>query len=357
MHCPHLWDLPSPPPGKKGWPWTEESVATPETTQDGTSWPKISIVTPSFNQGKFIEETIRSVLLQGYPNIEYFILDGGSSDQTIEIIKKYELWITSWVSEKDKGQASAINKGWLRATGEIVSYLNSDDIFLPNTLWQVSHFFSRHQESGMVFGDAYFVDHKSRIIGQFRGKKYDQTSLFYRTINIGQPATFLKRSVLDKTGYLDEELHFSMDFHLWLRISLFNSLDYIPAFLATMRLHPGAKTVQDFQLFYQDELKSLESVFSGTYIPDNLRTIQIAAYSHCYLRGGYRAFQLGNPKEARCLLLTALRMYPWFLVNPIHVLITTMTFLPARFVRKLYNAKARLLKRKNFIDLLLESEN
>jgi glycosyltransferase involved in cell wall biosynthesis len=354
MRCPCLKDLPPPPQGKIGWPWNEESSAIVEDPAGGTL-PKVSIVTPSFNQGNYIEETIRSVLLQGYPDIEYYIMDGDSSDHTVEIIKKYEPWITAWVSEKDNGQASAINKGWRQATGEIISYLNSDDIFLPNALSQVSNFFSGHPKSGMVYGDAYFVDHKGRILGQFMGKKFDRNSLFYRTSNIGQPATFMKRSVLEKTGYLDEQLHFSMDFHLWLRISLYNSLDYIPAVFATMRLHPGAKTVEDFQLFYRDELKSLELVFSRDDIPDNLQLIQNTAYSYCYLRGGYRSFQLGNQKEARCLLLTALRMHPRFLLNPLHVVITVMTFLPPRVVKSIYQAKTKLLKRKNFIELLSDS--
>ena len=114
MRCPSLRELPTPPPGKTGWPWTEESAQLPEQMPDGSVWPRISIVTPSFNQAAFVEETIRSVLLQGYPSLEYFIIDGASSDSSVELIKKYERWLTGWVSERDRGQSHAINKGFAR---------------------------------------------------------------------------------------------------------------------------------------------------------------------------------------------------------------------------------------------------
>src|SRR5688572_28969334 len=108
MRCPMLSDLPAPPPGKTGWPWTEETFQLPEAMPDGKRWPRISIVTPSYNQGQFIEETIRSVLLQCYPNLEYIVIDGGSTDDSVEIIEKYKSWLTYWVSEPDKGQVDAI---------------------------------------------------------------------------------------------------------------------------------------------------------------------------------------------------------------------------------------------------------
>jgi len=121
MRCPTLSGLPPPPNDRVGWPWTEATPPAGETLPDGRPWPKISIVTPSYNQGQFIEETIRSVLLQGYPNLEYLIIDGGSTDGSVEIIRKYEPWLAYWVSERDGGQSEAINKGFRRATGEIVA--------------------------------------------------------------------------------------------------------------------------------------------------------------------------------------------------------------------------------------------
>src|SRR5262245_47037233 len=134
MQCPKLAELPAPSPGKTGWPWTEESERLPDQMPDGCPWPLISVVTPSLNQGKFIEETIRSVLLQGYPELEYIIIDGGSNDGSVEIIKKYSPWITYWVSEPDGGQSEAINRGLKRASGEFASWINSDDLLCKNAL-------------------------------------------------------------------------------------------------------------------------------------------------------------------------------------------------------------------------------
>src|SRR5262245_40759296 len=128
-----LVDLPPPPPEKTRWPWTQSDVQ-PAPPSESFAWPRVTVVTPSFNQGAFIEETIRSVLLQDYPNLEYLVVDGGSTDSTLEVIKTYEPWIDYWVSERDRGQTHAINKGFSRATGEILAWLNSDDTYEPHAI-------------------------------------------------------------------------------------------------------------------------------------------------------------------------------------------------------------------------------
>src|SRR5438270_3751687 len=137
MKFPTLAELP-PPAGKTGWPWTEETPALPPARPDGSAWPRISIVTPSYNQGEFIEETIRSVLLQGYPDLEYFVLDGGSTDASTGVIGKYERWLTWWLSERDAGQADAINNGLQKSSGELFNWINSDDALLPGALFRLA---------------------------------------------------------------------------------------------------------------------------------------------------------------------------------------------------------------------------
>ncbi len=162
MHCSTLNELPAPPPGKTGWPWTEESPQLPGTMPDGSPWPSVSIVTPSLNQRQFIEETIRSVLLQGYPDLEYIIIDGGSTDGSLEIIKKYEPWLAYRVSERDRGQSHAINKGWQRARGEILAWLNSDDTYNPGAIRCAVEALRANPGVAMVSSEMTYTDDSSR---------------------------------------------------------------------------------------------------------------------------------------------------------------------------------------------------
>src|SRR5262245_44445354 len=135
MRCPTVRELPAPPKGKSGWPWTEDSLQLQTRISAGQSYPRITVVTPSFNQGQFIEETIRSILLQGYPNLEFFILDGGSNDNTVDVIRKYSPWIDFWVSEPDRGQSAAINRGLQMASGLYATWINSDDLLCKNAFY------------------------------------------------------------------------------------------------------------------------------------------------------------------------------------------------------------------------------
>src|SRR5882672_2272557 len=164
VQYPGLSDLPQPPAAKVGWPWTEATDSLPELRSNGQPWPKVTIVTPSYNQGEFLEETIRSVLLQGYPNLEYIIIDGGSTDRSVEIIRRYEKWLAHWVSERDRGQSDAINKGFSRSTGDICAYLNSDDVYLPHALLSVARLFEKHPDAALLYGDCQLIDESSRVV-------------------------------------------------------------------------------------------------------------------------------------------------------------------------------------------------
>lgn len=237
-----LEQLAPPPPGKSGWPWTQQSQPLPERMFDGSEWPRISIVTPSYNQGQFIEETIRSVLLQGYPNLEYIIIDGGSNDNTLEIIKKYENYLNYWVSEPDKGPTDAINKGWQRTSGEIVAYLNSDDAYLPGTLATIAETFQENCDARVVCGNELKIDSEGFVISESSIEKVDRLSLLHLNL-ISQPATFIRKSALELTGGMNLDIHYVFDFELWLRITRLGPMKPIQRLLAVTRWHNDTITI------------------------------------------------------------------------------------------------------------------
>jgi glycosyltransferase involved in cell wall biosynthesis len=214
MRCPTLNELPPPRPGKSGWPWTEENPQILELP-DSSTYPRVSLVTPNYNYGSTLEETIRSVLLQGYPNLEYIIIDGGSSDESVEVIKKYEPWLSYWESESDRGQSHAINKGFARCSGELVNWLCSDDILLPFALKDIIELFLANPDADVVAGYCrYIYAHKP---GQIHVQAPFEGCL--ETLEcrnwVAQPACFYRRSLLKRKPYVDENLHFTMDHELW----------------------------------------------------------------------------------------------------------------------------------------------
>lgn len=209
------YDFPPQPEGLTGWPWAEESELLPPLMSNGKAWPKISIVTPNYNGALYIEKTIRSVLLQGYPNLEYIIIDGGSSDNSVEIIKRYEQWLTYWVSEKDNGQSDAINKGFARCTGEIVNWLCSDDILLPRALFRVAFFFLNNPGVGVVAGQGHVVFASGDRPDMIGGTTQEAVELIPANNSVCQPACFYHRKLLDRTPPIDESYYYAMDFELW----------------------------------------------------------------------------------------------------------------------------------------------
>lgn len=221
------------------WPWSGR--VNPENYESSFLWPKISIVTPSFNQGKFIEETIRSVLLQNYPNLEFIIIDGGSKDETTEIIKKYDKQISYWVSEPDEGQADALNKGLGMATGDIIGWLNSDDYYCPLTLLKVANEL-RGRDLGLLYGNAsYYHEDNSKFsfIDVVQRKKQ-----YHLPFDIGwiQPATFWTRKLWETVGCLKNELNYGFDWEWFLRACKVGDVLPCDEELAIYRLHKDHKT-------------------------------------------------------------------------------------------------------------------
>jgi glycosyltransferase involved in cell wall biosynthesis len=242
-----LTTLPILSPSKTGWPWTVQSPVLPERMPDGSEWPKISIVTPSFNQGRFIEETIRSVLLQNYPNLEYIIMDGGSTDESVEIIKKYEPWLTYWVSGKDEGQSDAINKGFAKASGIIGGWLNSDDSFYPEAMRRIADATIEYPNAVAWCGECNLVTPTGKVIRRVQPKTGNKD--YFLEIGFGsplmQPSCLFRLDTYKQVGGVDQSLHFIMDFELWVKLAAEGQFHVTLDILSAAKIYPGIKTDRD----------------------------------------------------------------------------------------------------------------
>ena len=240
-----LSELPAPPDGKTGWPWTEAPDPVSPSPAGGGEWPVITIVSPSYNQGQFIEETIRSVLLQGYPNLEYIVMDGQSNDGTVEILEKYDPWIDYWQSESDDGQSSAINRGFRRASGDVGTWLNSDDVFFPETLRTVGGYFADRPGSKFLTGDGILTDaslekqlHVQQPSSYTRAELLNYPGGQY----LPQPSVFFSTALFNRIGGVREDLRYTMDLDLWIRMRERARLHYLPQRLSITRQHAETKT-------------------------------------------------------------------------------------------------------------------
>jgi len=203
----------------------------------------VSIVTPSFNQGKYLERTMQSVFAQTYPNIEYIVIDGNSQDDSLKIIKKYQKKISFWVSEKDWGQTDAINKGFSHAKGMIFAWLNSDDTYLPNAVSEAVELLQKYQDVGMVYGGANYINENDLIIGKFPSAQTDFDRLKQGYVHIPQQAAFFRAELWKKVAPLDSTFYFAMDYDLWVRLAKISQLKYKPSIWANFRLHSDGKTI------------------------------------------------------------------------------------------------------------------
>ncbi|MGA1980084.1 MAG: glycosyltransferase family 2 protein [Sedimentisphaerales bacterium] len=280
-YCPTVKDLPPPPEGKTGWPWIEQSKPLPDTAPDGQQWPKISIVTPSYNQGRFIEECIRSVLLQGYPNLEYIIIDGGSTDETIDVIKKYEPWLAYWESEPDRGQSHAINKGLLKSTGRFFNWHNSDDVLMPNSLATMASTIIKYPQAGYVHGYRVLIDYKSVIQPGDEPARSDKVSFLpelttaISMLKSGyQPGCLMDRQLAVEVGMVDENLHYIMDIDILLRIALVKPPIYISFPAVYLRVHPEAKSTQWNSQRAKERIYLADKIFSRPDLPDSIKKLR-----------------------------------------------------------------------------------
>lgn len=235
--------------------------------------PVISIVTPSYNQGRFLEATIRSVLDQGYANLEYIIMDGGSTDNSVEIIKKYQDRLAYWVSAPDEGQSDAINKGFARATGQILAWLNSDDLYLPGAFRAVVAFFQNHPEIAGVIGDQETIDPDGHHLCTVKNIPFSFRRTLYGGAMVPQPATFFTRKAYEITGPLDTGLQYQMDYEFFLRMASRGiRFGILPRPLAAFRLHRAGKTISEYYHKFQREKFLTQKRFSRLPLKDERLT-------------------------------------------------------------------------------------
>ncbi len=258
MRCPTLFELPPPPPGKTGWPWTVESPQLHGTMPNGQAWPRISIVTPSYNQGRFIEETIRSVLLQGYPNLEYVVIDGASTDQSVAIIEKYAPWLTYWHSRKDKGQSDAIITGLAHTTSEWANWLNSDDFLTKDALRKVGTAAGNAKPTVDALAFACkMVDADGNVIVDDWRPRIAKGAWSYLGdfTTTPQPATFVRKHLLS----LDVSLHYVMDWalHFTLVERSAHAFQGFPDVVASATTHADAKTQRASVSFMPEQIAFL----------------------------------------------------------------------------------------------------
>lgn len=208
--------------------------------------PLVSIVTPSYNQARYLQATMDSVLGQSYPNIEYIVIDGGSTDESPAMIAARGAQLAYWVSEPDKGQTNAINKGFARANGEILAWLNSDDTYQPQAVAEAVAYLLAHPEAGLVYGEANFIDEHGNVIGRFPAAQTDHPRLRRAYVHIPQQASFWRAELYHQVGPLDESLYFAMDYDLWLKLTAVSQAHFLPGRVwANFRLHGDSKTIAE----------------------------------------------------------------------------------------------------------------
>jgi glycosyltransferase involved in cell wall biosynthesis len=283
MRCPSLAELPPPPSGRSGWPWTVESPRVTEGV-----WPRISVVTPSFAQAQFIEETIRSVLLQGYPDVEYFVLDGGSADGTMEILRKYQPWLAGWRCERDSGQSAAVNEGWGKATGEWQAWINSDDWYQPGAFAALARGAAEKPAATWFAGHVDDCTADGTFIKRHPARAMSLDELLGRhDYGFHQPGMFWSREHLREIGPLDETLHNSFDCDLWARsVAAGHVVECLDTPVACFRRHRLSKTggnatrmLAEDRIVWHRHVGKLDAVARGraekwlrTYEADRLMT-------------------------------------------------------------------------------------
>jgi GT2 family glycosyltransferase len=264
-------DLPSPSTQQQGWCWIENTeLSLPSETIPNP--PQISIVIPSYNQGQFIEETIRSVLLQGYPNLELIIMDGGSTDNTIQIIERYAPFISIWVSEPDRGQSHAVNKGIQQATGDLIGWQNSDDFYQPGTFWQAARAAIAHPKADIFFGGVSAIDETGQQTITYPIGEFSPHEMLPWSTNLFNQCMVIRRQVFDRIGLIDESYRHCMDYDLFWRMVMAEcQFQFVPGMAACFRHHHQSKGATQNDVADREFWQIYKQIYTCQTLPKSLR--------------------------------------------------------------------------------------
>lgn len=274
--------------------------------------PLVSIVTPSYNQAEFLRETMESVFAQDYPRIEYLVIDGGSTDGSVELIREYETRLAYWQSAPDKGQAHAINTGWRRAGGEFIGYLNSDDTLEPNAVSASVEALLANPAAGFAYGNCAWIDEHGDCIGMMQAAPFTFGELLLQN-RVPQPTALARRAHVERAGWLDEHFHWMMDYDLWLRLALHSPAAYVGETLASFRLHDKSKTGSRYQDFLRDHLGVIEKIFAEPEFPRELEGLRARAVNHAYFETATQCYSLGLHDAGNAVMQDCFRV----LENPL----------------------------------------
>lgn len=306
----------------------------------------VSVVTPSLNQAQFLEATIRSVLEQTHPDVEYLVVDGGSTDGSADIIRRYAGRLAHWVSEADGGQADAVNKGWRRARGEILAYLNSDDLYFPDAVQRIVAYFAQHPDVDLVYGAYQLVDADGHEMGA--PVELPDVSLSWLMRHpLPQPTTFLRRRLLERVGFFDPTLHYVFDWDFWLRAAIAGGrmarLSGPP--LAAFRRWDGQKTLNQFERHVEEQVRMRDRLLAEGRLSHKAAGELAFSKAWVFLWPAYQCYLRGRPADARSLLRRAARLHGRIVMHPEFLMLYARTLLGRRLSQAMRRLKHQLLWR------------
>jgi glycosyltransferase involved in cell wall biosynthesis len=278
--------------------------------------PLVSIVTPTFNQADFLRDTLESVLAQDYPNIEYLVIDDGSTDATPEILAEYTGRV-EWESQANMGQTPTINKGWERSRGQIITWLNSDDTYLPGAVAKAVDYFHKHPEIDIVYGDTLLTEADGTEIERLKPPVFNYDEFVATCHNpIPQPSAFIRRSVMEDVGLLDPSYYYFMDWDFWLRAGMDHSIAYFPELISTYRLHEASKTVAQAVKAAPELEYMYRKFFARPNLQKGIRRLENEAMVNMFFTSGGYYLQGGSRKAAIRMAIRALQFRPGAMLRP-----------------------------------------